>query len=256
MTSNKKTLAEQVFLRIVPVILLIYFVLYTLFTLFSYRNSLKDWNSASANDSIKYASDEIALINRKAFLDAQLAMSTSDSIGLIVNLKDSLVQLQMKGVTLRQVKFSKAEMPRFFRGISTKAYATRFSKPFKISEIEGTIEKNPMIYRKVPKDTLEAAQSQLTIDTTKTEFVEWHLMLDSTLIISVVQSDPYDGLLNWDRIKYKMRRHFKTLATMNRKLFRLQKPSALPEITAYIPANEAKSFFRALPPNGQVVVRI
>jgi len=80
-------------------------------------------------------------VHEKAFLNARLAMSVTDSIGLTLNLKDSLVQLEMKGVVLRQVKADKIELPRFFKAIKAPAYAIHFSKPFIITEIEGSIEK-------------------------------------------------------------------------------------------------------------------
>jgi hypothetical protein len=253
-----RNITVKMLTRVIPGILLAYLLIFTGFYASSVRTSLMGWNTTDAvkTDSVKYSNEEWELIHLKSFLDARLAMSTSDSIGLTVNLKDSLIQLEMKGVVLRQVKFDRAEMSRFFSGIKPKPYAVHFSKPFSITEIEGTIEKNPMIVRKVPKDTIEAAQTQVAVDTSRVEFVEWHLLLDSTLLISVVQSDQFEGGFDGSTFRYRLRRHAHMLRSANAAVLRFKKPQIFPEITVFVPSNEAKSFFRALPPNGQVVIRL
>jgi hypothetical protein len=258
MQINIKTILSWVFLKIIPGLLTIYFFVFTGFYIFSIRSTLAEWNTVESNqpDTIRYSAEEWDFTHQKAFLNARLAMSGSDSIGLTINLKDSLVQLEMKGVVLRQIKFEKAEMSRFFNGINPPAYANHFSKPFVINEIEGTIEKNPVIVRKVPKDTIEAAQTQVAVDTSKIGFIEWHLLLDRSIVVSLVQSDQFEGRFDLSTLKYRLRRHIKSLRSTNRNVLKAKKPQIIPEITVFIPANEAKSFFRALPPNGQVVIRL
>ena len=258
MQAKILTILNWAFQKIIPGLLIIYFFVFTGFYIFSLNSTLAEWNAVENNqpDTIRYSSEEWDLIHQKTFLNARLAMSESDSIGLTINLKDSLVQLEMKGVVLRQIKFEKTEMSRFFNGINPPAYTNHFSKPFIISEIEGTIEKNPVIVRKAPKDTIEAAQTQVVVDTTGVEFIECHLLLDSSFVVSLVQSDQFKGRLDLSTLKYRLRRHIKSLRSTNQNVLKAQKPQILPEITVFIPANEAKSFFRALPPNGQVVVRL
>jgi len=253
----KKTLV-LVFLKWIPALLLLYFLFFTGIYIYAFRSTLSRWNlvDSEKSDTIRYSPEEWELIHQKAFLNARLNMSGSDSIGLTVNLRDSLVQLEMKGVVLRQIKFEKAEMSRFFKGIQPNAYGQHFSKPFFITEIEGSIEKNPVIVRKVPKDSIEAARSQVPVDTSRVGFVEWHLLLDSALLISIVQSEQREGLAGGSIFGYRVRRHMKTLQSTNRDVLKMRKPELFPEITLLIPGNEAKSFFRALPPNGQVVVRL
>ncbi len=248
----------QVFFKWIPAVLIFYFLFFTGIYIFALRSTLSRWNKVDAekSDTIRYSPEEWELIHEKAFLNARLTMSGSDSLGLTINLKDSLVQLEMKGVVLRQIKFEKAEMSRFFKGIQPTAYGQHFSKPFFITEIEGSIEKNPVIVRKVPKDSVEAAQTQVPIDTSKVGFVEWHLVLDSALLVSIVQSDQHGSRAGGSTFSYRLRRHMKTLRATNRDVIRLRKPEIFPEITVFIPAGEAKSFFRALPPNGLVVVRL
>lgn len=248
----------RVITRVLPLLLLIYFLIFTGFYIFSMRSSLSEWNKPGSDipDTIRYSAEEWELIHQKSFLNARLAMSSSDSIGLTLNLKDSLIQLEMKGVVLRQLKFDRVEMSRFFKGIKPQPYTEHFSKPFTINAIVGTTEKNPIIVRKVPKDSLEAAQTKVEIDTTRMGFVEWHLLLDSLLVVSVVQSNISESRLDYATFRYRLRRHMQTLRSTNYAVVRLKKPRIFPEITVFIPANEANSFYRALPPNGQVVLRL
>jgi hypothetical protein len=258
MQTKYSNIFRQIITRYIPGLLVLYFLVFTGFNIHSMRSTLSDWNNSGTGsaDTLRYSSDEWELMHEKAFLMARLTMSGSDSIGLTLNLKDSLIQLEMRGVVLRQVKFDRKEISGFFKGLKPHPYVDNFSKPFAISEIEGTIEKNPVIYRKVPKDTLEAAQTKVEVDTSKVEFVEWHLLLDSALLVSIVQTDQSEKIFDFATFNYRLRRHFKTLSSANRDVIRMKKPQFYPEITIFIPANEAKSFFRALPPNGQVVLRL
>ncbi|MFZ5430888.1 MAG: hypothetical protein ACOZDD_11700 [Bacteroidota bacterium] len=255
--KNNKFL-KRLLIQFLPALMLGYFLVFTVAYTWSLRSTLGQWNTleSSSTDTLTYSSEEWELIHLKSFLDARLAMSASDSIGLTINLKDSLIQLEMKGVVLRQVKFDRAEMSRFFKGLKPRPYAEHFSRPFSITEIEGTIEKNPVIVRKVPKDTLEAAQTKVEVDTSKVEFVEWHLLLDSALIVSVVQSDESETGPDWSTFRYRTRRHMENFRSSNYAVIRMKRPVIYPEITVFIPASEARSFFRALPPNGQVVLRL
>lgn len=258
MKENNKKNINRLFTRYLPALMLAYFLVFTVSYTWSLRSTLGQWNTleSAPADTLTYSSEEWDLIHLKSFLDARLAMSASDSIGLTINLKDSLIQLEMKGVVLRQIKFDRAEISRFFKGLKPRPYADHFSRPFSITEIEGTIEKNPVIVRKVPKDSIEAAQTKVEVDTSRVEFVEWHLLLDNALVVSVVQSDLSETGPDRSTFRYRIRRHIENFRSSNYAVIRLKRPVIYPEITVFIPASEARSFFRALPPNGQVVLRL
>lgn len=258
MQSKIKSFAALFFGKVIPILILAYLVFYSVFYISSLRAKFLSWNSVGPEktDTLVYTEEEWELIRMKTYLQARLAMSSADSIGLTINMKDSMVQLEMKGVVLRQVQFDKVEMSRFFKGFHPAAYQHHFSKPFTISEIEGSIIKDPVTVRKVPKDTIEASQTKMEIDTARIDFVEWHLLLDSAIVVSIIQSDEYVGNIPLPVFKYRIRRHVQTLLSTNRDVLRFRKPVIYPEITVFIPSNEAKSFFRALPPRGQVVLKL
>ncbi len=252
--QKKGNFAGLFILKILPLVIIVWMVVYTVAYTLAVRNQVKNMQSHAATDTLSYSKEEWMLIREKAFLQSRIILSGSDSIGLTLNLRDSLVQVETKGVVLRQIRFDKAEVSPFFSSFRPGSYSAVFSKPFGITEIEGTIVKEPIIIKKAPRDSVEAAQNSTQVDTTQSEFVEWHLQLDSSLIISFVQSDKDKGGINWPTLKYRFRRHAKTLAETNRDLISFRKPTYFPEITVFIPRKEAKSFYRALPQNGRVVI--
>ncbi len=254
--ASRKASLRRIFVFVLPSLLLVLAVAYTLVFTLAVRGKVRSWQGmpGEAPDTLAYSSAEWSLIREKTFLKARIAMAGSDSIGMTVNFRDSLVQLEHKGVVLRQVKFEKASVSRFFGALKPVAYNRAFSRPFRITEIEGSIIKEPIVVRKAPRDTTEAAATQSHIDTTRVEFIEWHLQLDSALVVSFVQSDRRLGHFDWPTWKYRIRQHYKTLSSTLRDLSHLRKPSYYPEVTVYIPRQEAKSFYRALPPNGLVVL--
>jgi len=233
------------FVKVLPAALILWLLIYTLFFSFSVRKQIKTWQSVPEKeaDTIRRTHEEWKLMKEKSFLTARINLAGNDSIGMTINLEDSLVQLETKGVVLRQIRIGKSETSRFFRSFKPEAYVRVFSKPFTITEIEGSIVKEPIVVKKAPRDTTEAASNTTPIDTGKVEFVEWHLRLDSTFVVSFVQSDQGTGSFDWPTIKY------------NRKLFRLKTPDYSPEITIFLPGKDAKSFFRALPPRGMVALK-
>jgi hypothetical protein len=253
--QKKGNLAKVFFLKILPMFLIAWIVGYSIAYTLAVRKQVKSMQSFAATDTLSYLEEEWKLIREKAFLQSRIILSGNDSIGLTLDLRDSLVQIETKGVVLRQVRFDRAEVSHFFRSFRPGSYYAVFSKPLKITEIEGTIVKEPIVVKKAPRDSVEAAQSTTQVDTTQSEFVEWHLQLDNTFIISFVQSDKDRGGINWPTVKYRFRRHYKTLFETNRDLFCLRKPTYYPEITVFITRKEAKSFYRALPQNGRVAIK-
>lgn len=248
---------------ILPVALLAYLLIYTVLYGISLNQMIGTMNSfapegeLSQRDRDGYSPEEFGLIREKSGLTARLKMAESDSIGLTLNLNDSLVQLELKGVILRGVKFSKFRYDRFFNSIHPAAYEVLFSQPVTIRKIEGASEKEPITYKKAPKDTIEASQAaEITIDSLRTEFIEWHMLLTNNILVSVVQSDSEKGKWNRENLRYRFRRYFSDLKKNTSRVFRLKKLEYFPEITIYIPAGEAKSFYRALPEKGEVCLRL
>jgi hypothetical protein len=247
-----------IFLKVIPALIVIGAITYTVVYTLSVRKKVRDYQSVAQplKDNSGLSPEEWQLVRDKAFVTARLSMAANDSIGVTLNLQDSLVQLEVKGVVLRQIHFSEAEISRFFRSFNPAVYTKTFSKPFKISEFGGTIVKEPITVKKAPKDSIEAAKNITAVDTTKIEFVEWHMLLNHALIVSFVQSDRKLAKMDKTAFKYRFNRYYNNLTGNIRDMLHQKKPVFYPQITIFIPKNEAKSFYRALSGKGEVVIRL
>jgi len=93
----------------------------------------------------------------KAFLSAQIAMDAGDSIGLIIDLRDSLVKMAVKGVVIHECSLSAYSVRSGYSGIVKDKFGRLLSgKPFVLEKETATIVKLPIKIKKAPKDTLEA----------------------------------------------------------------------------------------------------
>ena len=256
--KRKKSIAGFIFLKAIPVLIIMVVVAYTVVYTFSVRNKVGEWQkkAESVKDSSGMSAEEWQLIRDKAFMNARLTLASNDSLGMTINFKDSVVQLETKGVVLRQVRFEEAEISNFFRSFHPALYSKTFSKPFKISEFGGTIVKEPITVVKAPKDSIEAARNKTEVDTAKTEFVEWHMLLNTSLVVSFVQSDREIDKMDKSTFRYRFDRYKATLTNNVQDMIHLKVPVFYPQITLYIPKSEAKSFYRALSKKGEVVIRL
>jgi hypothetical protein len=257
--KKKKTgFFSLIFLWIIPALIVMAALTYTVVYTLSVVKKVNDYQAVarSANGNPELSAEEWQLLRDKAFLTARLSMAANDSIGVTLNLQDSLVQMEVKGVVLRQVHFHEAEISRFFRSFNPAVYTKTFSKPFKISEFGGTIIKEPITVKKAPKDSIEAAKNVTEVDTTKIEFVEWHMLLNHSIIVSFVQSDRNFKKIDKSALQYRYERYYSALMRNIRDMLHLRKTDFYPQITIFIPKNEAKSFYRALSKKGEVVIRL
>lgn len=254
---KKRGFFRTVFMIVIPSLIIVVLLIYMVFFSLSVSTKVSEWKSAygDGKEIPARSPEEWELVRDKAFLTARIALAANDSIGMTINLQDSLVQLETKGVILKQIHFDEAEVSRFFKALDPSSFVASFSKPFKITGLGGTIVKEPITVKKAPKDSIEAAQNVEKIDTSNVEFVEWHLELNNAFVISLVQSDRALGNIDWPALKYRLHRYYNTLVRNTRDIIHLRKPAYYPEITIYIPRNEAKSFYRGLSVKGGVVLR-
>jgi hypothetical protein len=247
-----------IFLKAIPALIIIAALTYvTVYTL-SVRKKVQEWQPGpeSTTNYSDLTVDDWQLIRDKTFLTARLTLAANDSIGLTINLKDSVVQLETKGVVLKQVRFEEAEISRFFKSFKPVTYTKTFSKPFKISRFGGTIVKDPITVKKAPKDSIEAAKNVTEVDTSKVEFVEWQMLLNQSFLVSFVQSDREFGKMDKTTFQYRYNHYYEKLTGNLKNIVHLKRPVFVPEITIFIPKNEAKSFYRALSKKGEVVIRL
>jgi hypothetical protein len=98
----------------------------------------------------------IEMIREKAFLSSQVRMADHDSIGLLINIRDSVLQLLIKGVPVRSVRIDEYDVSPFFQRANQEAVYSMLSSPMAITRMQATFMKDPVQIKIAPRDTSEA----------------------------------------------------------------------------------------------------
>jgi hypothetical protein len=208
------------------------------------------WNLAGAN---KMAD---SILERSAMLDARLLLSENDSIGMFVSLTDSLLNLEVQGVTIHQSKISSIAMSRFFSVMDNATLFNYLSTPFMIADYRSTIAKVPVVIRHAPKDTAEANQTSYAPPLPPDEYVRFTLQLDKSLKIIIEQEEKSVGRRKIASISDKCLDKLRMFAITSSDMFRLRIPVYHPYIRLKIPGDEARTIFRALPEHTSLALEL
>ncbi len=193
---------------------------------------------------------------QKAFLSSQLSLLESDSLNLIVDLKDSSVYLVIDGVTIHSAKVSRYSLSNFFKILAADAYTQIFSRPFTVESYDATIVKEPITIKEAPKDTVEAANFFEMPDTLINEFVAVSMALDYNFILTFQQEEkPHSSEWKEDRFFFLKKRVMKVKRDIQQ-MGRLIIPQAEPEIRVALPKDDLVTIYRALPISTRISVRL
>jgi hypothetical protein len=197
----------------------------------------------------------LALQKEVNFLQSRLKMANSDSICLTIDLHDSLLMLELEGVPIHQAKIYEIKTSPVFSKIFRTALVGMFSDPFRVDSTRSTIIKEPIIVKKAPADTIEAASQAPLRDTVPPPPAIYHLCLHKDLIVMVTQTDITDKKNDVYRSFIRKTRQ-QRVAGILRDLIRFRVPDYTPWILIYIPQDDAITTYRAIPYHALVTVRI
>jgi hypothetical protein len=251
---------------VLGIVILLFSVLlcYAILSIISSRRFIEVYNTKLSeveishpvhyNDSIQPSFVE--LISKKVFLESQLSLLNSDSLNLVIDLKDSMLSLVIEGVAIHSTSIKKFYISRFYKALTNDAYVQVFSEPFAIEGFNATIAKEPITVKQAPKDTLEAATFFEMPDTIIFDFVAVTMYLNRGFLLTMFQEEKATGTKNFnDRFFLSEMRLRKALNDLYRMMhFRL--PGCEPEIRIYLPKDELVTLYRALPVSAQVAVRL
>ncbi|MGD9555534.1 MAG: hypothetical protein AB7V25_00785 [Mangrovibacterium sp.] len=234
---------------------------YSFFSVKSVRDRMKAVNSQVEVQLLTPAEVEkdtswLRLYKEKDWLETRLQIARTDSISLSVNLQDSSLQIELKGVVLKKTKMLDYKADKFLYKLNPAAYHHMMGKQAKASEVIASIPKEPLIIKKAPKDTLEAEATAETIDSTKIEVVHWMMKLDNQLVIKIEGVDPLSKDGWWASRKFWMVQNLQQTTRDFTKALLFKTPEYDPEIKLLIPEADAKAFYRALPVQPLVCIRL
>lgn len=192
------------------------------------------------------------LLKEKGLLSSQVKLARTDSIGLFLNLPDSVAQLMIKGVAVRSIPLQKIGLPSLFSRTSQEALYEWLSEPVLVHTLKATIAKEPVNVVQAPKDSSDAVPL-LKPDTTNREPVFFMLGSDRGLRLYFYQTErggrdsraafAFEWADRWQEVKQNLR-----------SVFAFRVPPYVPTLRIGISKEDAKVLYRALPEKGRVVI--
>lgn len=187
------------------------------------------------------------LLKEKAFLEAQIELSNSDSITLVIDLRDSLAVLQIKGVTVYASKIIRYSYSSLLNDISVPVYYKIFSKPLTVHQQLSTIAKEPIVIKIAPKDTIEAAKAEIIPDSIVNESVVLNFMVDEDILVVITNHEEEGSYFN-----QKLKWSYQFL----KQLVELKKVVYQPTIKMVIPNDDIVVIYRALPWKAKIAIKL
>jgi len=253
--------------RFRPVLAVIFIVLvtvalqYTFFSVAAVRKRMKTINSQAdvklltAGDG-KMDTAYLRLYKEKDWLETRSQIARTDSISLSVDLLDSTLQIELKGVVLKKSKMLDFKADRFLYQLNPGAYHHLFGKQARADTVISSIPKEPLIVKKAPKDTTGVAGGTVVADTSKIEAVHWVLKLDNQVILKIEGVDPHSRLDWCTGQKFWILQNLKETGVELRQVILFKTPEYFPEIRLVVPEADAKAFYRALPVHPLICIRL
>jgi len=195
----------------------------------------------------------IDMIRDKAFLSSQVKMAESDSVGLLINTRDSTIQLLIKGLPVRTVAIDEYDISPFFSRANQEAIYSMLSTPLTITGMQATFMKDPVSVKIAPRDTSDVVVSEKP-DTTDFEAVFFTLDTDRNIRFFFEQQEDTIGADRRARFFFDLKDRSRNASANMRAVVRLQTPPYVPYIKIWIPKAEAKIIYRAIPREGLIVL--
>jgi hypothetical protein len=195
------------------------------------------------------------LYRDKIFLESRLELAKTLSIGLAADLADSILNIEIGGVNLHQTKIIKYKVSRIFKSIDKKAYLGLFSKPLKTNYNWDTFAKEPIVVKKAPRDTIEAAKQASVPDSVKTGPAYVTMLLDYDIQLCLYQ-DKGSVWAAFRRFIFTSGRQFRQAGEIIRGAVTFKIPDYKPVIKVYIPKDDLVIIYRALATDARVVIKI
>lgn len=126
---------------------------------------------------------------RMSFLQNRLQLSRQDSIYLVLNLQDSLLDIEIKGLPVQRCRLLEITASPRLKVANHDNLQTWLATPFTLTSEIATIPKVPMLLVDAPKDTTEAASLPKKPMEPEKTVVYFTLIFDKNLVIEIAQTE-------------------------------------------------------------------
>lgn len=195
------------------------------------------------------------LISARAFLNAQLKIAGSDSIGLLVSLRDSTLQLLIRGVPVHSTTIARYEKSGFFSSVDPQALITLLSMPLRVTGMRATFRKEPVTVRIAPRDTSQVV-ADVTPDTTAAYPAYFSLMTDAGIRLWLGQQEAGGGGHRIAKFMFGLKERVRSNSSAIKATATFRIPPYSPEIRLWLPASDVRVVYRALPREAMVALKL
>lgn len=223
---------------------------------------MNQWNKIATSDSVfmnKYKAISkypklLPLVKEKAQKQAMVSLAEQDSIGLIINFKENRAILMLKGVEIHNSKIIRYEKDPIFEGIKAPAYRKLFTNPVhNISEYSSVV-KEPIVFKKIPKDTIEYMKMFKLPQAPPPEPAYVNFEMEYGFRLVLVQNEWVTDEEKTLQKKFEADiRKQKRENNMNA-LFNFKSPTYVPTIILYMDGTDVRSIYRAIPKKADIVM--
>lgn len=195
-------------------------------------------------------------VKEKAYKEALLKLTESDSIQMAINLSDSTVNLYTKGVLIHQTPVKTFEMDKLFKVMPLIQQVKLFSQPLPVNSQYATIVKEPIVVRHAPKDTLEAAMNAWQPDTLIQNPAFLILSVEHGINLIFEQDENLTFHDKWKKFNFYNRLRLRDSMKAVSNFISFRKQEYHPATTLKLPVDDLRAIYRALPDNALIVLNI
>lgn len=190
-----------------------------------------------------------------AFWQARLQLARGDSIGLVVNLKDSVANLEIRGVPIRVCRIQRYRLGSALRRLRAQGRLQSWlATPFTLQRDLATLPKAPVRVVEAPADTIEAQKRSAVEVPLEKRDVHYTLEFDRDLVLAIEQAQPSTFKGWWEKLLYKSRRLLASARETIDDLRHGELPRHRMLIEMELTQEDAKAIYRALPGRAGMVL--
>lgn len=126
-----------------------------------------------------------------SFYQNRLLLARQDSIYLVLNLQDSTLDIEIKGLAVHRCKLLEIDASKRLQVAQHEELQQWLGQPFTLKDEISTIPKVPILVVDAPKDTTEAAKLPKKPMEPEKTVVYFSLIFDKNLVVQIQQIEPY-----------------------------------------------------------------
>ena len=194
--------------------------------------------------------------NEKAFQQNRLTLAEKDSIYMVLDVPDSLLILEIKGVTVKKTRILKLEISNRFALISHENMLPWIAEPFTLEHDLSTIPKSPIVVKQAPKDTIEAAKMSSKPAPPDSTNVFYTLYFNRNLVLEIEQIDPLEAGATEKVENYRKIKRNESTRSVFQMLKKPQQTDQPMLIKLVVSEVEARAIYRAVPTKSRLILKL